>query len=93
MVQLTVKVKDTQLRKNMEKLTHEEIEGLKTVGIIAENWHAVIYPNARVPVAIFREESDAVAYRDQFTATSLIETWPMKIRDIGKTLSPNTKEQ
>lgn len=62
-------------------LSEEEIKELKTIGIVAENWFAVCYDKNSKPIALFSEEDYAKAYRDQFTATSIIEPWPMTIKD------------
>jgi hypothetical protein len=67
-----------------EALTPEEIESLKSVGIVAENWSAVSYSENETPYAFFREEQHAIAYRDKFSATSIVAPWPMKIRDYRK---------
>jgi hypothetical protein len=66
------------------KLDENEIEALKTIGIIAENWFAVLYNRESNPIAIFADELHAIAYKDKFTATSIIEPWPMVIRDFRK---------
>jgi hypothetical protein len=63
------------------KLTNEEVDALKSVGVIAENWYAVSYANTQKPIAIFCNEDYAKAYRDKFSATSIVEPWPMVIKD------------
>lgn len=63
------------------KLTDEEIESLKTIGIIAKNWYAVQYDKNSTPFALFDSEEYAIAYRNQFCATAIVEPYAMKIRD------------
>jgi hypothetical protein len=67
-----------------KQLTTEELKALKSVGVIAENWYAVQYDETQMPFAIFDNEPHAIAYRDKFSATSIIEPWPMIIKDIRK---------
>lgn len=71
----------------LHRLTSQEIEELKTVGIIAQNWYAVSYNSNSTPIAIFSNEEYAIAYRDKFTATSIVEPWPMIVRDYRKAKS------
>lgn len=66
------------------KLSIEEIDVLKSIGVTAENWYAVRYDSTQEPTAIFRIEAHAIAYRNQFTSTSIVEPWPMVIRDYRK---------
>ena len=65
-------------------LTLEELESLKSIGVIAENWYAVTHDENQMPFAIFNNEQYANSYRDQFSATSIIEPWPMVIKDYRK---------
>lgn len=65
-------------------LTNEELEALKSAGIIAENWYAVTYSLERMPFALFESKEIAEAYRHQFCRTALIEPWPMVKRDFRK---------
>lgn len=67
-----------------KELSSEEIEGLKTVGIIAANWYAVSVDKNTVPFAIFNNFEYAEAYRKQFLATAAIEPWPMIVKDYRK---------
>lgn len=69
------------------RLTPEEIDALKSVGIIAENWFAVCYNENAMPTALFCNEDYAKAYRDKFTATSIVVSWPMVIKDYRKSNS------
>lgn len=66
------------------ELTQEEIEGLKTIGIVAQNWYAVHHPDNQIPFAIFNSKEYAEAYRNQFCATAIIEPYGMKIKDYRK---------
>jgi hypothetical protein len=68
----------------MSTLSKEEIEALKSVGVIAENWFAVSYNENAMPTALFCNEDYAKAYRDQFMATSIVAPWPMVIKDFRK---------
>lgn len=66
------------------KLSTEEIDALKSVGVIADNWYAVCYNENAMPIALFDDEASAKAYRDQFTATSIVVPWPMVLKDYRK---------
>jgi len=84
-----------QLQEELKKLksselSTEELSLLKSVGIIAANWYAVCYPDNTMPIALFADEESAKAYRDQFTATSIVEPWPMILRDLRKGRSLTT---
>ena len=65
-------------------LTPEELEALKTVGVLAENWYAVTYDETQMPFALFSSYENAKAYRDRFIATAIIEPWPMVLKDYRK---------
>ena len=67
-----------------KKLTLEELEALKSVGIIAVNWFAVTYDETQMPFGLFNNEQHAKAYRDQYSVTSIIEPWPLIIKDYRK---------
>jgi hypothetical protein len=71
-------------KREEENLTTEELEALKTIGVIAENWHAVSYNENSMPYALFQNKEYAVAYRDTFSATSIITPWPMIVKDYRK---------
>ena len=62
-------------------LTHEELEALKSIGVIAENWYAVTYDKNQMPFAFFSIYENAKAYTERFVATAIIEPWPMVIKD------------
>jgi hypothetical protein len=66
------------------ELTDDELSALKSVGIIAANWWAICYNENTMPIALFQDEQHAKAYRDQFTATSIVIPWAMKIKDYRK---------
>jgi hypothetical protein len=68
----------------LKPLTQDEIDGLKTVGVIAENWYAISYDKNTKPYALFQNEDHAMAYRDQFSITSIVEPWPMIVKDYRK---------
>lgn len=72
---------------SINKLTPDEIKQLSSVGIIAQNWFAVCHDSTQMPIAIFCSEEYAIAYRDKFSATSIIEPWPMVIKDYRKQYS------
>jgi hypothetical protein len=63
------------------KLKEDEIQALSSVGVTARNWYAVCYTENETPIALFDNEASAIAYRDQFSATSLVIPWPMIIKD------------
>lgn len=67
-----------------QELSNEEIKALESVGKKAQNWYAVMYTENSMPFAIFQDKEHAKAYRDQFSATSIIEPWPMIVRDYEK---------
>lgn len=67
-----------------EPLTEGELKALKKIGVIAANWYAVTYDETQMPFAIFENEPHAIAYRDKFSATSIVEPWPMIIKDMRK---------
>lgn len=69
---------------NIKKLNSEELEALKSIGVVAENWFAVCYNGNTKPFALFDSEEHAKAYRDRFSATSIVEPWPMVIKDYRK---------
>lgn len=66
------------------ELTQDELNALSSVGIIAKNWYAVSYSKNQTPFAIFESIEYARAYRDKFSATSIVEPWPMVIKDLRK---------
>lgn len=66
------------------KLSEEEIAAAKEAGIIVQNWFAVCISENRMPYAFFESELYANAYRDQFSATSIVQPWPMLIKDYRK---------
>ena len=70
--------------KTRELLSEKEIEELKTVGVIAENWYAVTYNKNSKPFAIFHTKDYAEAYKDRYCATAIVEPWPMIIKDVRK---------
>lgn len=65
-------------------LNKDELDSLKSFGVIAQNWYAVCYDKNSMPIAIFQNEDHAKMYRNQFSATSIIEPWPMVIKDYRK---------
>lgn len=67
-----------------QELNTEELRALESVGKKAENWYAVMYNENSMPFALFATKEYAEAYRDQFSATSIVEAWPMIVRDYGK---------
>lgn len=67
-----------------QELNTEELRALESVGKKAENWYAVMYNENSMPIAIFSTKEYAEAYRNQFSSTSIIEPWPMIIRDYSK---------
>jgi hypothetical protein len=66
------------------EMDEDELNALKSVGIIAANWYAVSYEGNQMPYAIFSSKEYAEAYRNQFSATSIIEPWPMIVKDLRK---------
>ena len=74
-------------------LTTEEIEGLKTVGIVSANWYAVCVDKNTAPFALFDCLEYAEAYRKQFLATAIIEPWPMIVKDYRKPRNPQANEK
>jgi len=73
-----------------KKLTLEELEALKSVGIIAENWFAVTYDETQMPFALFNNEQHAKAYRDQYSVTSIIKWYNVFRKDFKKTIIRNS---
>lgn len=69
-----------------EALSDGEIKSLKTIGVIAENWWAVTHDETQMPFAIFQNEEHAKAYKHQFSRTSIVEPWPMIVKDVRKGL-------
>lgn len=63
------------------KLTEKQIEELKSTLVIAENWFAVCYSLDSTPIALFSEEQHAIAYRDYFTATSIVKPWAVVLNN------------
>lgn len=66
------------------ELDEGELSALKSIGVIAANWYAVSYDINQMPFAIFASKEYAEAYRDKFSATSIVEAWPMIIKDLRK---------
>lgn len=66
------------------ELTQDELNALSSVGIIAKNWYAVSYSKNQMPFAIFESIEYAKLYRDKFSSTSIVEPWPMVIKDLRK---------
>lgn len=73
-----------QLSTMGKELSDEDVKALESVGKKAQNWYAVMYHENGTPYAIFAKKEYAEAYRDQFSATSIIEAWPMLVSDYGK---------
>lgn len=67
-----------------QPLTEDELTALKKIGIIAANWYAVTHDENQMPFALFDNEGYAIAYRDKFSATSIVEPWPMILKDMRK---------
>ena len=65
-------------------MTTDEIEALKSIGVIAENWYGVTYGKNQIPFALFSSFENASAYKERFIATAIIEPWPMVIKDYRK---------
>lgn len=69
------------------ELTRDELNALSSIGVTAKNWYAVSYHKNSYPYAIFESKEYAEAYRDKFSATSIVEPWPMVIKDLRKNTS------
>lgn len=65
-------------------LSADELNALSSIGVVAKNWYAVSYSSNSMPYAIFDNKECAEAYRDKFSATSIVEPWPMVIKDLRK---------
>lgn len=66
------------------ELSTDELNALSSIGVVAKNWYAVSYSGNSMPYAIFDNKECAEAYRDKFSATSIVEPWPMVIKDLRK---------
>lgn len=83
-IALTPMKQPIKISKVKEPLAEGELKALKKIGVIAANWYAVTYDENQMPFAIFDNEPYAIAYRDKFSATSIVEPWPMIIKDMRK---------
>jgi hypothetical protein len=67
-----------------KELTKEELAAFKTVGIIAENWFAILPSKGRVPIAIFNNDKSANDWMMLKCPNAIMEPWPMIIKDLRK---------
>jgi hypothetical protein len=65
-------------RNKPSMLDEDELNALKSVGILAENWFAICVNKNAMPLAIFKDEKDAIKFA---SPDHVVEPWPMIIRD------------